>query len=142
MLTHVESHRKLEPWRLDLIVAFPALFWGGVYLRRREPLGYVAGGIVLLKAAAETLTLALQAWVTVAMGGPGDPLVPVYAVVGLGGLALLVGFLRRRDCTTAWYGRQHCRTAADEPIVSNLRHHSRDHPYLHQRGPVRPCNRP
>ena len=28
------------------------------------------------------------------MGGPGDSLVPAYAIVGLGGLALLVAFLR------------------------------------------------
>jgi hypothetical protein len=85
---------QLIVWPLDLIVAFPALFWGGIYLWRRNALGYVAGGIVLLKSAAEGLTLVLQTWVTVLMGGPGDALLPVYAVVGLGGLALLVAFLR------------------------------------------------
>jgi len=85
---------QLIVWPLDLIVAFPALFWGGIYLWRRNALGYVAGGIVLLKAAAEGLTLVLQTWVTVLMGGPGDALVPAYAVVGLGGLALLIAFLR------------------------------------------------
>jgi hypothetical protein len=85
---------QLIVWALDLIVAFPALFWGGIYLWRRNALGYVAGGIVLLKAAAEGLTLVVQTWVTVLMGGPGDPLVPAYAIVGLGGLALLIAFLR------------------------------------------------
>jgi hypothetical protein len=85
---------QLVVWPLDLVLAFPALFWGGVYLWRRHPLGYVAGGIVLLKAAAEGLTLVLQTWATMWIGGPGDPLVPVYAIVGLGGVALLVAFLR------------------------------------------------
>jgi hypothetical protein len=85
---------QLVVWPLDLIVAFPALFWGGIYLWRRNALGYVAGGIVLLKAAAEGLTLVLQSWVTALMGGPADPLVPVYAIVGMGGLVLLVAYLR------------------------------------------------
>jgi hypothetical protein len=85
---------QMVVWPLDLIVAFPALFWGGVFLWRRDPLGYVAGGIVLLKAAGEGLTLVVQTWATVLMGGPGDPLVPVYTIVGLGGLALLIAFLR------------------------------------------------
>jgi hypothetical protein len=88
---------QLMVWPMDLIVAFPALFWGGIYLWRRHPLGYVAGGIVLLKAAAEGLTLVLQTWATVLMGGPGDPLMPVYGIVGLGGLALLIAFLRSAE---------------------------------------------
>lgn len=87
-------------WPIDLIVAFPALFWGGVCLWRRHPLGYVAGGIVLLKAAAEGLTLVLQSVATVLMGGPGDPLTPIYGGVGLGGLVLLVGFLRSADAAS------------------------------------------
>ena len=92
---------QLIVWPLDLIVAFPALFWGGLYLWRRNALGYVVGGIVLLKSAAEGLTLVLQTWVTVLMGGPGDALVPAYAIVGLGGLALLVAFLRGAGQTAA-----------------------------------------
>jgi hypothetical protein len=86
---------QLAVWPMDLVVALPALFWGGIYLWRRDPLGYVAGGIVLLKTAAEGLTLVSQTWATIAMGGPADPLAPAYAIVGLGGLALLVAFLRR-----------------------------------------------
>jgi hypothetical protein len=92
---------QLVVWPLDLIVAFPALFWGGVYLWRRQPLGYVVGGVVLLKAAAEGLTLVVQTIATVLMGGPGDPLVPVYGIVGLGGLALLIAFLRSATERTA-----------------------------------------
>jgi len=92
---------QLVVWPLDLIVAFPALFWGGVYLWRRQPLGYVVGGVVLLKAAAEGLTLVVQTVATVMMGGPGDPLVPVYGILGLGGLALLIAFLRSTTERTA-----------------------------------------
>jgi hypothetical protein len=88
------THVQLVVWPLDLIVAFPALFWGGVYLWRRQPLGYVVGGVVLLKAAAEGLTQVLQTVATVLMGRPGDPLVPAYGIVGFGGLALLIAFLR------------------------------------------------
>lgn len=85
---------QLVVWPLDLVVAFPALFWGGLWLWRKEPLGYVVGGIVLLKAAAEGLTLVVQTAAVVLMGGAADPLVPIYAVIGLGGLALLVLYVR------------------------------------------------
>jgi hypothetical protein len=48
---------QLVIWPLDLVIALPALFWGGLWLWRRRPLGYVVGGIVLMKAAAEGLGL-------------------------------------------------------------------------------------
>jgi hypothetical protein len=35
-------------WPLDLVIALPALFWGGMWLWRRQSLGYVVGGIVLI----------------------------------------------------------------------------------------------
>jgi hypothetical protein len=70
-------------------------------------LGYVAGGIVLLKAAAEGVTLALQAWAAVLMGGPGDPLAPMYAIVGLGGLALLIAFPRSAGAAGPTKSEQH-----------------------------------
>ena len=85
---------ELVVYPLDLVVAFPALFWGGVWLWRKQPLGYVVGGIVLLKSAAEGLTLVAQTGVTVLMGGEYDPTTPAYAVIGLGGLALLIAYLR------------------------------------------------
>jgi hypothetical protein len=78
---------------LDLIIAFPALFWGGLWLWRRQPLGYVVGGIVLLKSAAEGLTLVAQTAATLVMSGIGDALLPAYALVGFGGLALLIVYL-------------------------------------------------
>lgn len=81
-------------WPLDLVIAFPALFWGGVWLWRKEPLGYVVGGIVLLKAAAEGLTLVAQTVASQVVSGRGDDLLPAYTVVGVGGLVLLVLYLR------------------------------------------------
>ncbi len=88
------DRRLLVIWPLDLIVAFPALFWGGVWLWRGQPLGYVVGGIVLLKAAAEGLTLVVQTGATLLMSGLGDDLLPAYAVIGVGGLGFLVLYLR------------------------------------------------
>lgn len=56
-------------WPLDLVIALPALFWGGLWLWRRQPLGYAVGGI-------------------------RDDVLPAYAVIGAGGLVLLVLYLR------------------------------------------------
>ncbi len=81
-------------WPLDLVIALPALFWGGMWLWRRQSLGYVVGGIVLMKAAAEGLGLAAQTVVTLIMSGIGDDILPVYVVIGVGGLVLLTLYLR------------------------------------------------
>ena len=81
-------------WPLDLVVALPALFWGGLWLWRRQPLGYVVGGIALMKAAAEGLGLVAQTVVTLFMSGIGDDVLPAYVVIGVGGLVLLVLYLR------------------------------------------------
>ena len=81
-------------WPLDLVIALPALFWGGLWLWRRQALGYVVGGIVLMKAAAEGLALVAQTVVTLFMSGIGDDILPAYAVIGVGGLVLLGLYLR------------------------------------------------
>jgi hypothetical protein len=88
------SHVELTVWPLDLIVALPALFWGGVWLWRRQAWGYVVGGLLLLKMALLGLTLVLDSWLVTQWGRPLDPMLPLYAVVGLGGLAGLVAYLR------------------------------------------------
>ncbi len=88
------SHVELTVWPLDLIVALPALFWGGVLLWRRQPWGYVAGGLLLLKMALLGLTLVFDSWLVMRWGQPLDPMVPFYAVVGLGGVAGLATYLR------------------------------------------------
>jgi hypothetical protein len=88
------SHVELTVWPLDLIVALPALFWGGVWLWRRQAWGYVVGGLLLLKMALLGCTLVLNSWLVTRWGRPLDPMVPLYAVVGIGGLLGLVAYLR------------------------------------------------
>jgi hypothetical protein len=88
------SHVDLTVWPLDLIVALPALFWGGVWLWRRQAWGYVAGGLLLLKMALLGCTLVLDAWLVTLWGRPADPMVPFYALVGVGGAAGAVVYLR------------------------------------------------
>jgi hypothetical protein len=88
------SRVDLTVWPLDLIVALPALFWGGVWLWRRQPWGYVVGGLLLLKMALLGPTLVLNSWLVTLWGRPLDPMAPFYALVGLGGLAGLVVYLR------------------------------------------------
>jgi hypothetical protein len=81
-------------WPLDLVVAFPALFWGGVWLWRRRALGYAVGGVLFVKAATIGPTLVLNSWLVTLWGVPLDPMVPFYALVGLGGVAGTVVYLR------------------------------------------------
>jgi hypothetical protein len=87
-------HKELVVWPLDLVVALPALFWGGVWLWRREALGYVVAGLLLVKAAAVGATLVIDSWLVTFWGEPLDPMLPVYALIGVGGLMLTVLYLR------------------------------------------------
>jgi hypothetical protein len=83
-------------WPMDLVVAFPAMFWGGLWLWRREPLGYVLAAALLIKAGLLGITLMVNAWVVATFWGvPADPAVPIYALGGLGGLALAADYLKR-----------------------------------------------
>ncbi|MGH2351819.1 MAG: hypothetical protein ACRDJN_09425 [Chloroflexota bacterium] len=88
------THIDLTVWPMDLVIALPATFWGGVWLWRRQPLGYVVAGLLLLKMALLGCTLVLNTWLVTLWGRPPDPMVPFYATIGLGGLALLVAYLR------------------------------------------------
>ena len=82
-------------WPMDLIVAFPAMFWSGVWLWRRQPLGYVVAAVLLIKGGLLGVTLVIDTWIaTTFWGGAVDPAVPVYALGGLGGLALAAWYLR------------------------------------------------
>jgi len=86
--------KELGVWPMDLVVAFPAMFWGGVWLWRRQPLGYVVGALLLVKAASVGLTLVVSSWLVMWWGQPLDQLLPVYACIGAGSLALALLFLR------------------------------------------------
>lgn len=82
-------------WPLDLVVAFPAGFWGGVWLWRRQPLGYVVAPLLLLKLGLLGCTLSLNAWLVTRWGMTLDPFTPGYAIGGMISLLLAVLFLRR-----------------------------------------------
>jgi hypothetical protein len=106
------SHVDLTVWPLDLIVALPALFWGGVWLWRRESWGYVVAGLLLLKMALLGATLVLNTWLVTRWGRPVDTMAPFYAIVGLGGLGSLVVYLRaegasRRPVISLWRNKEH-----------------------------------
>jgi hypothetical protein len=88
------THVELTVWPMDLVIALPATFWGGVWLWRRQAWGYVAAGLLLQKMALLGFTLVLNTWLVTLWGRPPDPMVPLYATVGLGGLAGVVFYLR------------------------------------------------
>jgi hypothetical protein len=46
-------------WPMDLIVAFPAMFWAGLWLWRRRALGYSVAGVLLIKSGLLGVTLAI-----------------------------------------------------------------------------------
>jgi hypothetical protein len=87
-------HKELVVWPLDLVVALPALFWGGVWLWRRQALGYLVAGLLLVKATAVGATLVVDTWLVTFWGEPLDTMLPVYALIGVGGLVLTVVYLR------------------------------------------------
>jgi hypothetical protein len=83
---------------IDCTVLLPLLFFGGLRLWRREPWGYVLGGLLLVKALATGSTLAF----TTALGawwiGTIDPfLFILFALMAVGALLLIVPYLRSVD---------------------------------------------
>jgi hypothetical protein len=51
-------------------------------------------GLTLAYVLSVGLALVVNSWLVTRWGVPPDPLVPIYAMVGLGGLALSVLYLR------------------------------------------------
>src|ERR1051326_3504231 len=88
------AHKDVVVWSLDLAIALPALFWAGAWLWRRQSLGFVLAGLMLLKAAFVGITLVVDSYLVTLWGESLDPMLPAYAAIGLGGLALLVVYLR------------------------------------------------
>jgi hypothetical protein len=93
-------------WPMDLIVAFPAMFWAGLWLWRKQPLGYLVAAVLLVKAGLLGVTLVFNTWIaTTFWGAAADPAVPVYALGGLGALALAVRYLRHLQPTLSGTSR-------------------------------------
>jgi hypothetical protein len=85
-------------WPMDLIVAFPAMFWGGLWLWRRQSLGFLVATVLLVKGGLLGVTLVVNTWLAATFWAVApDPAVPAYAIGGLGGLALAASFLRGVD---------------------------------------------
>ena len=83
---------------IDGAVLLPLLVFGGLKLWRREPWGYVLGGLLLTKATATGLTLAFTSTLAMWWAGSVDPfqvfLAALFAVMAVVGLALVVPYLR------------------------------------------------
>jgi hypothetical protein len=83
---------------IDGAVMLPLLFFGGVKLWRREPFGYVLGGLLLTKLALTGFTLSFTTLLGVAWTGSIAPLdallLGIFAVMGLSGIGLLIPYLR------------------------------------------------
>ncbi len=99
IVSAIASRRELDDVSrfviaIDGVVLLPLSFWGGLWLRRRDPLGYAVGGILLMKFAATFLTLIVTTAVTARSGQPISLLETVmYSMGMLGAAALLVRFL-------------------------------------------------
>jgi hypothetical protein len=83
---------------IDGAVLLPLLFWGGVKLWRREPWGYLLGGLLLTKASVTGFTLAFTTTLALWWARTVDPfevfLALLFGVMALVAVALLVLYLR------------------------------------------------
>jgi hypothetical protein len=92
-------HKDLVVWVMDLVIALPALFWGGAWLWRRQALGYVVAGMLLVKATFVGVTLVVDTYLVSVWGEPVDPMLPAYVAIAAGGLVLLTVFARSSTST-------------------------------------------
>ena len=85
---------------IDGAVLLPLLLFGGLKLWRREPWGYVLGGLLLTKATTTGFTLAFTSTLSMWWANSVDPnqvfLAVLFGVMALIALALLVPYLRSR----------------------------------------------
>ncbi len=106
-------------WSLDLVVALPAMFWGGVLLWRRRPWGFVLAGVLLPKATLIGFTLVVTTALAARRGVPGDPVQTVaFVILGTVGLALTARYLyaiERAACAPGESVHGRIRVGRDEP---------------------------
>jgi hypothetical protein len=82
-------------WPMDLIILFPAMFWGGLWLWRHQPLGYLVAPVLLVKAGLLGITLVVDSWLATAYWhAPLDSAVTIYGLGGTAGLLLAARYLR------------------------------------------------
>lgn len=81
-------------YALDLGLVVPLSALGAAWLLRDRPWGYLLAGVMLIKAAVMGLALLAMNWFAARAGLPSDGLVPLWAAIGLGGLAMSAWFLR------------------------------------------------
>jgi hypothetical protein len=83
---------------IDGAVLLPLLLFSGLKLWRREPWGYVLGGMLLTKATTTGFTLAFTGTLAMWWAGSLDPfqvfLAALFAVMAMVGLVLLIPYLR------------------------------------------------
>lgn len=80
---------------LDGVVLLPLVFFGGVWLWQRRPLGYALGGTLLVKAALTFTTLSMNTGVAALWDQPIDPLQTSAFVIGALGASVLSWFFLR-----------------------------------------------
>ena len=68
---------------IDGVVLLPLMFFGGLWLWLREPLGFALGGMLLVKTTATFLTLVATTFVTVFSGHDVDQLQSAVYVAGI-----------------------------------------------------------
>jgi len=107
---------------IDGAVLLPLLLYGGLKLWRREPWGYVLGGMLLTKATATGFTLAFTSTLAMWWTGSVDPfqvfLAVLFGLMAVVGLALLVPYLRSTT-THRSAAAQEAPTQGTETLVPN-----------------------
>ena len=82
-----------DKWTFDPFT--PTRKNGFIYARgASDDKPHVVAGLMLLKAAFVGITLVVDSYLVTLWGEPLDPMLPAYAVIGLGGLVFLVVYLR------------------------------------------------
>lgn len=109
-------------WPMDLIVLFPAMFWGGVWLWRHQPLGFLVAPELPIKGGLLGVTLALNTWLASTFWAvPVEPAVPIYVIGGVGGLLVALRYLHSVDPPAAVSSRgAEIREPWHEPVAQHI----------------------
>ncbi len=84
-------------YALDLAFLIPVMLFGAVQIWRRRPLGYLLGGVMLIKAAFSGILLTAGSLLQIALGfsvGPDFAMYIFLLVAGLGGVMLYLRHVR------------------------------------------------